>query len=87
MIHKAKDLFPDQKSAIESLLGRAIAKNEEISIRSITLPPPPDWLKESWESARLQGVDQLSIEEIDAEIAATRKARREHASPTNRGDV
>ena len=80
MIHKAKDLSPDQKAAIESLLGRVIAENEEISIRAITLPSPPDWLKESWESARRQGVDQLSMEEIDAEIAATRKARRERPS-------
>ena len=80
MIHKAKDLSPDQKAAIESLLGRVIAENEEISIRSITLPSPPDWLKESWESARRQGVDQLSMEEIDAEIAATRKMRRERQS-------
>jgi hypothetical protein len=28
MIHKAKDLSPDQKAAIERLLGRAIAENE-----------------------------------------------------------
>jgi hypothetical protein len=87
MIHKAKDLSPDQKAAIESLLGRVIAENEEISIRSVTLPSAPDWLKESGESARRHGVDQLSMEEIDAEIAATRKARREHASPTNRGKL
>jgi hypothetical protein len=80
MIHKAKDLSPGQKAAIESLLGRVIAEDEEISIRSITLPSPPDWLKESWESAIRQGVDQLSMEEIDAEIAATRKARRERQS-------
>jgi len=77
MIHKAKDLSPNQKAAIEGLLGRAIAENEEISIRTITMPSPPDWLKESWESAKRQGVDQLSMEEIDAEIAAARKARRE----------
>ncbi len=32
MTHKAKDLSPDQKVAIESLLGRSIAENEEISI-------------------------------------------------------
>ncbi len=75
MIHKVKDLSPDQKAAIEGLLGRAIAENEEISIRTITSPPPPDWLKESWESAKRHGVDQLSMEEIDAEIAAARKAR------------
>ena len=87
MIHKAKDLSPDQKAAIESLLGRVIAENEEISIRSVTLPSAPDWLKESGKSARRHGVDHLSMEEIDAEIAATRKARREHASPTNRGKL
>ena len=80
MIHKAKDLSPDQKAAIEGLLGRAVAENEEISIRTITLPSPPDWLRESWESAKWQGVDQLSMEEIDAEIAAAREARRERQS-------
>jgi hypothetical protein len=77
MIHKAKDLSPDQKMAIESLLGRAIAENEEISIRTTTLPSAPEWLQASWESAKEQGLDQLSMEEIDAEIAAARKARRE----------
>lgn len=77
MIHKAKDLAPDQKAAIEGLLGRPISENEQISIRTITSPSPPDWLKVSWESAKRQGIDQLSMEEIDAEIAAARKARRE----------
>jgi len=79
MTHKAKDLSPDQKMAIESLLGRSIAENEEISIRTTTSPAPaaPEWLQASWESAKQQGLDQLSTEEIDAEIAAARKARRE----------
>jgi hypothetical protein len=36
----------------------------------------PDWLQRSWESARQCGLDQLSIEEIDAEIATARKERR-----------
>lgn len=80
VIRKAKDLSPDQKAAIEGLLGRAVAENEEISIRTITLPLPPDWLSESWESARRQGVDQLSAEDIDAEIAAARRERRERRS-------
>jgi hypothetical protein len=40
MIHKAKDLSAEQRRAIESLLGRAIAGQEEISIRALpeTLP-------------------------------------------------
>jgi hypothetical protein len=77
MTHKVKDLSPDQKMAIESLLGRAIAENEEISIRATTLPSAPEWLQSSWQSAKEQGLDQLSMKEIDAEIAAARKARRE----------
>lgn len=81
MIHKANNLSPDRKAAIERLLGRAIAENEEISVRTITSPSPPDWLKQSWESAKRLGVDQLFTEDIDAEIAAARKARRERQSP------
>jgi hypothetical protein len=37
----------------------------------------PDWLRRSWESAVQAGLNQLSMDEIDAEIAAARKARRE----------
>ena len=37
MIRKAKDLSPEQKSAIESLLGRAIAQNEAISVRTVPI--------------------------------------------------
>jgi hypothetical protein len=49
----------------------------EISIRTMTPPSAPEWLQASWKSAKEQGLDQLSMEEIDAEIAAARKARRE----------
>ena len=77
MTLKAKDLSPDQKMAVESLLGRSIAENEEITIRTTTSPSTPEWLQSSWESAAEQGLDRLSIEEIDAEIAAARKARRD----------
>jgi len=37
----------------------------------------PDWLRESWKDAEETGVNRLSPDEIDAEIAAARKARRE----------
>lgn len=77
MTYKAKDLSPDQKMAIESLLGRSISEQEEISIRVATSPSAPEWIKRSWESAQQQGLDQLSMEEIDEEIAAARKSRRE----------
>ena len=35
MIHKAKDLSPDEKKAVEALLGRALSEEEEISIRAL----------------------------------------------------
>jgi len=81
MIHKAKDLSPDQKMAVESLLGRAVAEDESISIRSMKSPAAPDWLQQSWESAKRMGLDKLSVEEIDAEIAAARKAVRNRREP------
>lgn len=37
----------------------------------------PAWLKESWANAREVGLDSMSVEEIDAEIAAARQARRQ----------
>jgi hypothetical protein len=75
MTLKAKDLSPDQKVAIESLLGRSLAENEEISIRATASPSVPEWLQASWKSAQEQGLDQLSPEEIDAEITAARNVR------------
>jgi hypothetical protein len=42
MTYKAKDLSPDQKTAIESLLGRSIAENEEISVRATASPSAPE---------------------------------------------
>ena len=41
-----------------------------------TCAPPPDWLEKSWESAKRSRLDKLSMEEIDAEIAASRRGRR-----------
>ena len=38
MIRSAKELSPDQKQAIEALLGRRISDEEEISIRAMDAP-------------------------------------------------
>jgi hypothetical protein len=75
MIHKAKDLSPDQKMAIESLLGRSVSEDDAISIRTLGPGSAPEWLQKSWESAKRQGLDRLSRDEIDAEIVAARKAQ------------
>jgi hypothetical protein len=38
MICNARDLSPDQKVAIESLLGRTVSDEEEISVRALPVP-------------------------------------------------
>ncbi len=37
-----------------------------------TIAPPPDWLTKAWSDAKRRGLDKLSMQEIDAEIAAAR---------------
>ena len=37
----------------------------------------PAWLKESWANAREGGLDSLTMDEIDAEIASARQAQRQ----------
>jgi hypothetical protein len=81
MIHKAKDLSPDHKMAIESLLGRVVAEDEAISIRTVTSASVPEWLQRSWDSAKQLELDRLSIEEIQAEIDSARIARRTRQHP------
>jgi hypothetical protein len=58
------------------LLGRLVAEDEAISIRTMASTGAPEWLQQSWESAKRFGLDQLSMEEIETEIDAARKARR-----------
>lgn len=50
---------------------------EEYALGVLERDLAPEWLQRAWARAKEAGVDQLSPEEIDAEIAAARKARRE----------
>ena len=38
--------------------------------------PPPDWLQKAWSGAKRRGLDALTAEEIDAEIAAHRRGEK-----------
>lgn len=51
-----------------------------LSIRDFirTAAPPPDWLEKAWAGAKRRGLDALTTEEVDAEIAAY---RHEEGSP------
>jgi plasmid stability protein len=67
----------DEKTA--ALMMKARAKGlsaEEYARELVERDLAPEWLRKSWESAKGAGLDQLSSEEIDAEIAAARKERR-----------
>jgi hypothetical protein len=77
MIRSAKDLSTDQKLAIEGPLGRSLAEDEKVSIRTLPIPPAPEWLQDIQQDARRKGLDALTMEEIGAEIAAARRERRE----------
>jgi hypothetical protein len=59
-----------------------ISANEYVQ-RVIERDLAPDWLRRSWAAAREAGLDQLSMEEIDAEIAAAREARRISDRPSD----
>lgn len=64
MIHNAKDLSPDQKAVIESLLGRHVQENEAVSVRAIEPPTLSD-------ERRRELVEQLN--KYFAEVDARRK--------------
>ena len=70
MIYQGKDLSADQKTALESLLGRPLREDEAISVRAISLATAPEWLRKSWESAERLGLDRLSAEETHKEVSA-----------------
>ncbi len=70
--------LPDEQQA--ALVAKARAQGltaEEYARQVLQHDLAPEWLQKSWESAKQAGLDQLSMEEIDAEIAAARKGRRE----------
>jgi len=70
--------LPDED--VQALRAKATARGlsaEQYVLQVLEQDPAPEWLRKSWASAKETGLDQLSMEEIDAEIAAARKARRE----------
>ena len=75
MIRNAKDLSPEQRTAIETLLGRDLLESEDVSVRTIS--PAPPWLQEIWRGAKERGLDRLTEEDVQAEIDAYRREKRQ----------
>jgi hypothetical protein len=68
--------LPDEKSAVLAAKARARGlSTEEYARQVLEQELVPEWLQKSWESSKAAGLDQLSMEEIDTEIAAARKDR------------
>jgi prevent-host-death family protein len=82
------------RTQLGQIMKRASEKNERfvvdrrgepaVIIMSIkdyidTIAPAPDWLKKSWEDARRKGLHKLTMREINAEIAASRKGQDKKA--------
>lgn len=49
---------------------------EQYALQVLERDLAPDWLRKSWSSAEEAELGQLSMDEIEAEIAAARQARR-----------
>lgn len=46
MVHKVKDLSPEQRGAIEGLLGKRISGQDEVSVRVLSPGPSPESRRE-----------------------------------------
>jgi hypothetical protein len=69
--------LPEEKTAILAAKARAQGLSTEAYARRVLEQDlAPDWLTKSWERAQTSGLDRMSAEEIDAEIAAARQSRR-----------
>ncbi|HEY3742217.1 MAG TPA: hypothetical protein VGL53_20340 [Bryobacteraceae bacterium] len=71
------ELPDEQKVALASKARVHGLSEEEYARQVLQQDLAPAWLQRSWQSAKENGLDQLSPEEIDAEITAARRARRE----------
>ena len=70
--------LPDED--VEALKAKATARGvsaEQYALQVLEQDLAPEWLRKSWASAKEAGLDQLSMDEIEAEITAARKARRD----------
>ena len=70
--------LPDED--VQVLKAKATARGisaEQYALEVLEQHLAPEWLRKSWATAKAAGLDQLSMAEINAEIAAARKSRRQ----------
>jgi plasmid stability protein len=70
--------LPEEQTAALAAKARAQGVSAEQYARQVLeLDLAPEWLQKSWETSKQAGLNRISMEEIDAEIAAARSRRRE----------
>ena len=90
MIHKAKDLLPDQKAAVESLLGRQILEGEAVSVRAFEPPVLSDQRRQEIIDSLQRYFAQVdassgsvSAQEAEQAITEAMRSTRPHYAPYN----
>jgi plasmid stability protein len=69
--------LPDEQTLVLKAKAKAQGVSTEQYARQLLEQDlAPDWLRKSWERAKQSGLDLLSMDEIDAEIAAARREIR-----------
>ena len=63
------NLLDEQTAALAAKARAQGLSAEEYARQVLEHDLVPEWLQKSWESSRQAGLDQLSMDEIDAEIA------------------
>lgn len=88
MIHKARDLSPDQKAAVESLVGRQILDGEAVSVRAFEPPILSDQRRQEIVDALKRYFAQVdansgsvSPEEAEQAITEAMRSTRPHYAP------
>lgn len=84
------------RTQLGQIMDRAVEHNERfvverrgepaVVIMSVkdyirTASPPPDWLKKAWDGAERRGLDKLTPIDIDKEIAAWRRGKKQSHRP------
>lgn len=69
---------------LQALRAKAASQGlsaEQYALQVLQQDLAPQWLRESWESSRKEGLDVLTMDEIDAEIAASRRLKQPKLRP------
>jgi len=70
--------LPDEQTLALAAKARAQGLSaEEYARQVLEHDLVPEWLQQSWQRSKQAGLDRLSADEIDAEIATARRVRRE----------